>query len=40
MPGIARHLGIILHASVVGFFRNSIVLLHHFSVVFACKDKA
>jgi hypothetical protein len=40
MPGIARHLGIIRQSSVVGFFRNSIVLLHHFSVVFACKDSA
>ena len=40
MPGIARHLGIIHHVSGVVIFRNLVVFLHDFSVVFACKDSA
>ena len=40
MTGIARHQGIILQPFVVGFFRNLVVFLHVFSVVFACKDSA
>jgi hypothetical protein len=40
MPGIARHLGIIRQSSIVGFFRNLVVFLHDFPVVFTCKDKA